>query len=332
MHEYKRLYKEYDPDNLVANELYYVIAKTWWSTWIQYINCNTGAEKVLHAKRPDRINNNKLMEDDQLRLRSDLTEKKEYMIITEPLWVALSNWYGGGPTISRRVIRASNKKLELELYPLLLHICICTEEGIPSEPEEHLLSSKVQTVERVKKRICQIFDYPVSKCRLWVIENDRDDAVLLKDEKQTLEELELCEEPLIMLEQMSENGKWIYGEANNHKSQHTNGVPGLVGLENLGNTCYMNCALQCLCHTALFKDYFLSEAYIRHINTESLDGLNGEFAVSFGLLMQAIWNSSHRIIAPRRFKGSLVELKPQFQGFIQHDAQELLSCILDVSI
>ena len=272
------------------------------------------------------------MEDDQLRLRSDLTEKKEYMIITEPLWVALNNWYGGGPTISRRVIRASNKKLELELYPLLLHICICTEEGIPSEPEEHLLSSKVQTVERVKKRICQIFDYPVSKCRLWVIENDRDDAVLLKDEKQTLEELELCEEPLIMIEQMSENGKWIYGEANNHKSQHTNGVPGLVGLENLGNTCYMNCALQCLCHTALFKDYFLSEAYTRHINTESLDGLNGEFAVSFGLLMQAIWNSSHRIIAPRRFKSSLVELKPQFQGFIQHDAQELLSCILDVFI
>ena len=86
------------------------------------------------------------------------------------------------------------------------------------------------------------------------------------------------------------------------------------------------------CHTSLFKDYFLSETYTRHINTESLDGLNGEFAVSFGLLMQAIWNSSHRIIAPRRFKSSLVELKPQFQGFIQHDAQELLSCILDVFI
>lgn len=68
------------------------------------------------------------------------------MIITEPLWDALYHWYGGGPIISRRVIKAYNKKLELELYPLLLHICVCNKNGIP-EPCDQLLSSKVQTVE-----------------------------------------------------------------------------------------------------------------------------------------------------------------------------------------
>lgn len=330
LREYKRLYKEYNPETIEANELYYVISKTWWSNWIQYINNNCDTEKVLHVKRPERINNSMLLEEDHFRLRSDLTEKKEYMIITEPLWMALSNWYGGGPTISRRVIRSGNHKPELELYPLLLHICLCSEDGIPEEPTEKLLSSKVQTVERVKKRICQIFGFPTGRCRLWVIESDRDDAVWLKDESQTLEELELCEEPLIMVERMNENGKWVYGTTNNKRSHKNVGVPGLVGLENLGNTCYMNCALQCLSHTSLFKDYFLSDAYLEDINTDSPDGLNGEFAHAFGVLMNSIWNSPHRVIAPRRFKNSLVELKPQFQGFIQHDAQELLSVVLDV--
>ena len=126
-----------------------MVAKHWWSQWIQYIH-GADADQVLHAQRPGAINNSNLMEDDELRLLSNLTEKKEYMIISESLWNAIYHWYGGGPVISRRVIRASNKNLELELYPLLLHICLCNEDGTPDQSNESLLCSKVQTVERVK--------------------------------------------------------------------------------------------------------------------------------------------------------------------------------------
>ena len=75
--EYKRLFQDFDPDNLVANELFFVIAKTWWSSWIQYINSSDmgDSNNVLHAHRPGPINNSNLMEQDQLRLHAKLTEK-----------------------------------------------------------------------------------------------------------------------------------------------------------------------------------------------------------------------------------------------------------------
>lgn len=41
---------------------------------------------------------------------------------------------------------------------------------------------------------------------------------------------------------------------------------GKTGLENLGNTCYMNCSLQALLHTEPLTEYFLSQAHHKDLN------------------------------------------------------------------
>ncbi|KAL8207878.1 hypothetical protein R6Q57_007290 [Mikania cordata] len=103
---------------------------------------------------------------------------------------------------------------------------------------------------------------------------------------------------------------------------------GLAGLQNLGNTCFMNSALQCLVHTSPFVDYFLQD-YADEINKLNPLGMQGEVAVAFGELLRKLWSSGCTTVAPRVFKGKLARFAPQFSGYNQHDSQELLAFLLD---
>lgn len=114
--------------------------------------------------------------------------------------------------------------------------------------------------------------------------------------------------------------------------QNTQGrplAPGAVGFNNLGNTCFMNSALQCLSNTPELTEYFLTDRYVPEINRTNLLGMKGLVAESYANLLKDVWSGKYSVISPVDFKTTIGKFRPQFSGFNQQDSQELVSFLLD---
>uniref|UniRef100_A0ABM0M5K7 ubiquitinyl hydrolase 1 n=1 Tax=Saccoglossus kowalevskii TaxID=10224 RepID=A0ABM0M5K7_SACKO len=102
---------------------------------------------------------------------------------------------------------------------------------------------------------------------------------------------------------------------------------GLVGLRNLGNTCFMNSILQCLSNTRLLKDYCSKEDYIDDLNKSS--SMKGQLMTAFAELIQSLWMKNADTVNPSAFKHQIQKFAPRFVGYSQQDSQEFLRFLLE---
>lgn len=123
--------------------------------------------------------------------------------------------------------------------------------------------------------------------------------------------------------------------------------PGVCGLSNLGNTCFMNSAIQCISNVAPLREFVLSPDFESNINATNKLGSHGEIAQSFAWLIREMWSDKKRgsSCVPRELKVlrcllpllklflfgqiKIARYAPQFTGYCQHDAQELMNFLLD---
>uniref|UniRef100_A0A8C8LTL9 Ubiquitin carboxyl-terminal hydrolase n=1 Tax=Oncorhynchus tshawytscha TaxID=74940 RepID=A0A8C8LTL9_ONCTS len=125
----------------------------------------------------------------------------------------------------------------------------------------------------------------------------------------------------------SNSGYNSYSSSYNYRESPSQ--PGLCGLSNLGNTCFMNSALQCLSNACPLTEYFLDDQYEAEINRENPLGMRGEIAEAYADLVKQMWLSRSSYVAPRTFKTQVGRFAPQFSGYQQQDSQELLAFLMD---
>ena len=104
---------------------------------------------------------------------------------------------------------------------------------------------------------------------------------------------------------------------------------GLVGLNNLGNTCYMNTGLQCLSNCELLTKYFLEDYYKEFVNKENPIGSQGEIVEKYSQLIHHLWYGNNDCVSPIQFKVAFGKNYNAFADFRQQDSQEFISYLLD---
>ena len=104
--------------------------------------------------------------------------------------------------------------------------------------------------------------------------------------------------------------------------------PGQCGLQNIGNTCYLNSGLQCLSNCPLFRQCILDQ--LPNFAEATKDAATKKVTAAFQALLRIMWSGNVRYTTTTHLKAAIGERVRRFSSYEQQDSNEFVNSFLDL--
>lgn len=336
----KRFLDDAEDEPILAGSAWYLVGSQWMGSWIHWARGREdGAEGFPGIGTADIVDpDNVHLSEELVGIRSGLRERRDYWVLPEACFRFLVGIYGMGEgelELRRQAYEYAKDETRIEVQLARIDVV-----WVPAGRRLCVQLSHVHGVAELKRAIGLVLEHhglplPAGGVHYsFALSGEEGCPRYTLDERLDAKGLDevglLTPDACVWVDVRPDPAAADPLDRTAAVVRELQPGAGLVGLRNLGNTCFMNSALQCLSNCEPLRAFFLGGAYTSDVNKGNPLGTGGALVEEFAALLRTMWTApAHRVVDPMAFKYCLGRFEGRFLGYHQQDSQEFLSALLD---